>query len=133
MTVNFYFEELGALFPLTPALSLGEREKRSQLPGEATAGCCPMIFEFYKNAQRLFLLPQGEGQGENSPNPSSRFETLNRSAAVSQTSRSSWARAATGFQHSRAPVHGEGKDERIPLGEMATVLRSLLKIYEAAQ
>jgi hypothetical protein len=33
-------------------------------------------------------------------------KNLNRSAAVSQTSRSSLACAATGFQHSRAPVHG---------------------------
>jgi hypothetical protein len=47
-------------------------------------------------------------QGENSPKQRSRFEPRNRSAAVSQTSRSMLKSAAAGFQHSRAPVHGEG-------------------------
>ena len=46
--------------------------------------------------------------GEISPNQGSRFEPPNRSAAVSQTSRSPIESAATGFQHSRAPVQGEG-------------------------
>jgi beta-xylosidase len=41
---------------------------------------------------------------ENSPNLDSRLEPPSRSAAVSQTSRSSLVTAATGFQHSRAPV-----------------------------
>jgi hypothetical protein len=48
-------------------------------------------------------------RGENFPSSGSRLEPQNRSAAVSQTSRSHWASAATGFQHSRAPVHGEGE------------------------
>ncbi|HZI33467.1 MAG TPA: hypothetical protein VFF11_14095, partial [Candidatus Binatia bacterium] len=47
--------------------------------------------------------------------------TTNRSAAVSQTSRSNVADAATGFQHSRAPVQGEGKtgDQTICQRELA--------------
>jgi hypothetical protein len=36
---------------------------------------------------------------------------LNRSAAVSQTSRSRVANAATGFQHSRAPIRGKELDK----------------------
>ncbi len=63
MTANFHFEELGALFPLTPALSLGEREKLSQFPGEAMTNFCSMTFVFYKNVQWLFPLPTGEDQG----------------------------------------------------------------------
>jgi hypothetical protein len=53
----------------------------------------------------VHLLPVG--QGTNSPNQDSRLEPQNRSAAVSQTSRSNLASAATGFQHSRAPIQGE--------------------------
>ena len=51
----------------------------------------------------------GEGRGELSPNPGSRVELQNRSAAVSQTSRSRFKSAAAGFQPSRAPVLGEGE------------------------
>src|SRR5579871_2839936 len=53
-----------ALFPLTPALSPGERGKRSQSFGETMAEFCTMTFEVYKSSQRLFPLPKGEGQGE---------------------------------------------------------------------
>ena len=55
---------LVARFPLTPALSLGEREKRSQFFGEATAEFSSVTHKFYKTIQRLFPLPEGEGQGE---------------------------------------------------------------------
>ncbi len=48
-------------FPLTPAFSLGEREKRSQFFGEPTAGCCLNIGKFYETNQRLFPLPGEEG------------------------------------------------------------------------
>jgi uncharacterized protein YyaL (SSP411 family) len=50
--------------PLTPALSPGERENRSQPPGESTAGSSSTISQQTKNAQRLSPLLGGEGQGE---------------------------------------------------------------------
>jgi hypothetical protein len=64
MTINLDFEKLRALFPLTPALSLGERGKRSPFLGGAVNGFGSMTFGFYKTIQRLFPLPAGEGQGE---------------------------------------------------------------------
>ena len=66
MKPNPYFQIVArdTSFPLTPALSLGEREKRSQLFGETTVGCCSKAYEFYEIIQRPFPLPKGEGQGE---------------------------------------------------------------------
>ena len=55
---------LKSLFPLTPALSLGERGNRSQCLGKSTAEFCSSAHEFYEHIQRLFPLPGGEGQGE---------------------------------------------------------------------
>jgi hypothetical protein len=55
---------LDAFFPLTPALSLREREKRSQLFDETKVESCSNACGFYIVIQRLFLLPQGEGQDE---------------------------------------------------------------------
>jgi hypothetical protein len=52
------------LFPLTPTLSLGEREKRSQSFGVASAANCSNASGLYEISQRLFLLPWGEGQDE---------------------------------------------------------------------
>ena len=56
MKLNPYFQIMAgdASFPLTPALSLGERENRSQLFGEATlpfhrmteSGFCSMAYGF---------------------------------------------------------------------------------------
>ncbi len=60
--LNLHF--VSGWFPLTPALSLGEREKRSQLLGKATAAFSIAVHKFYEDAQRLFPLPGGEGQGE---------------------------------------------------------------------
>jgi lysophospholipase L1-like esterase len=54
----------GGSFPLTPALSLGERGKRSQLVGVAAAGFCSVDIRIAESEQRLFPLPGGEGQGE---------------------------------------------------------------------
>ena len=66
MKLNSYFQILhdDGLFPLTPALSLVERENRSQLFGKAMADSCAAAYAFYKNFQRLSPLPGGEGQGE---------------------------------------------------------------------
>jgi len=62
------FEMKNNSFPLTPALSLGERGKRSQIIGKATAEGCSIAAEFYQRIQRLFPLPWGEGQGEGEGN-----------------------------------------------------------------
>ena len=61
------------LFPLTPALSPGERENPSRSPGKATAGSGSKVSETTKAEQRSSPLPQGEGQGEGkeSVNPAS--------------------------------------------------------------
>jgi 5-methyltetrahydrofolate--homocysteine methyltransferase len=61
------------LFPLTPALSPGEREHPSRSPGKATAGSGSKVSETTKAEQRSSPLPQGEGQGEGkeSVNPAS--------------------------------------------------------------
>ncbi len=50
--------------PLTPAPSLGEREKRSQLSGETAAVSNSNDLQQSKTAQLLSPLPGGEGQGE---------------------------------------------------------------------
>ncbi len=52
------------LFPLTPALSLGERENRAQSPGKATAESSSNATRSSESDQRLSPLPEGEGQGE---------------------------------------------------------------------
>jgi hypothetical protein len=51
-------------FPLTPALSRWEREKRSQRFGKATPGSCLYAYGLYEIDHRLFLLPWGERQDE---------------------------------------------------------------------
>jgi hypothetical protein len=48
----------GAQFPLTPALSPGERENRRQSVGESGAS------ESSRDGRKLSPLPEGEGQGE---------------------------------------------------------------------
>ena|SRR5436309_13838745 len=49
-------------FPLTPALSLGERENRRQSVDESDA------LGNYTRRASLFPLPEGEGQGEGEQN-----------------------------------------------------------------
>ena len=57
-------------FPLTPALSLGEREKPSPPPARAMQvassndPCGREAFEAAHARRRLSPLPEGEGQGE---------------------------------------------------------------------
>src|SRR5438552_2598633 len=64
-----YMREAHDPFPLTPALSLGERENRRQSVGESeTAG----VFE---SRTSLHPLPEGEGRGEGGT------ETLDRPQA----------------------------------------------------
>jgi hypothetical protein len=55
---------ISALFPLTPALSLEERENRFPYHGQTTTGFCSTTIRISKNGQRLFPLPKREGQGE---------------------------------------------------------------------
>ena len=58
------------LLPLTPALSLGEREKRSPLlftsrhHGFSKCDIRRKVFALLQDGLRLFPLPEGEGQGE---------------------------------------------------------------------
>jgi hypothetical protein len=51
-------------FPLTPALSLGERENRPPSLGHTRDGICKASVRYTHAWGRLFPLPEGEGQGE---------------------------------------------------------------------
>lgn len=54
----------GVNFPLTPSLSLGERENGFQFFGKARAVTGLNGFVKSERGQLLFPLPWGEGQGE---------------------------------------------------------------------
>ena len=51
-------------FPLTPALSLGERENRRPALGDTRDGFCQASVRKTRAWRRLFPLPEGEGEGE---------------------------------------------------------------------
>ena len=51
-------------FPLTPALSLWERENRSPSHSNTCDWICGADIRKTRRTQSLFPLPQGEGQGE---------------------------------------------------------------------
>src|SRR6266480_4817991 len=51
-------------FPLTPALSLWERENPPLACSTTQRGVCPTNFPNNRTCRRLFPLPVGEGQGE---------------------------------------------------------------------
>ncbi len=73
--------------------------------------------------------PRGQQreQGEGSAKSSSSFEPQNRSAAVSQTSRSSVASAAAGFQHSRAPGTSVETTIKLSAAEIGTAHHAFLQ------
>ncbi len=53
-----------APFPLTPALSLGERENRIPSHRQTRRWICRTAIEITEASQLLSRLPEGEGQGE---------------------------------------------------------------------
>jgi hypothetical protein len=57
-------DEAGAAFPLTPALSLGERENVAPSQGMSRGWIRAERPQATRGVQSLFPLPQGEGQGE---------------------------------------------------------------------
>ena len=63
-TLTNLVKKLKSTFPLTPALSREEREKRSQPPGKPMAASGSMTTQQADGGQLLSPLPAGEGQGE---------------------------------------------------------------------
>ncbi len=66
-----------ASFPLTPALSLGERENRSQSPDKSVTDSSSTTTGISESKQRLSPLPKGEGQGEGKGNADSPNASIN--------------------------------------------------------
>ena len=59
---------MSANFPLTPALSRGERGNHSPSQCKAAAVFCWTTIQISRSTQRLFPLPEGGGQGEGKRN-----------------------------------------------------------------
>jgi hypothetical protein len=55
---------IGKRFPLTPTLSLGERENRTQSSGKSESEGCRTDIRKTKGLLSLFPFPKEEGQGE---------------------------------------------------------------------
>jgi hypothetical protein len=55
-------------FPLTPALSLGERENGIQPHSTISDWICAAFIRETASVRSLFPLPEGEGQGEGKRN-----------------------------------------------------------------
>jgi hypothetical protein len=99
------------LLTLTPALSRWERENRIQSHDKTERGVCRTTAEQLRNVRPLFPLPQGEGQGENSPK-NSRFEPLNpvgtRSTASPSFHPEAWDAGGTRPYQIQTEGQGEG-------------------------
>jgi hypothetical protein len=57
---EFPKQKMDGVFPLTPAFSLREREKRSQVFDEMKAESSLNAGGFQADSQRLFLIPEGD-------------------------------------------------------------------------
>jgi len=63
--LNFRTNDMmGDFLPLTPALSLGERENYSHSLGERQPDNSRTVIKIFQDEHWLFPLPKGEGQGE---------------------------------------------------------------------
>jgi len=73
-------DEAGVAFPLTPALSLGERENLAPSHEMSRDWIRAVSSQANQNVQSLFPLPKGEGQGEGEV--SKHFTGLSKSASA---------------------------------------------------
>jgi len=74
--------EVGRCFPLTPALSLGERENRSPSLARTCVWIGGTRFRISRKLRRLFPLREGEDQGEGKRDSTILRETKGRMFAA---------------------------------------------------